>query len=107
MVTVIGDGVQSRLEFLLPLYIASDCPVFEVSHSLFFAPPVPQRVKVYRLNDDGKWDDKGTGHVSVEYLEVRAHLLYIQALSWVQDRSLWRKLCRHRGGDMLGADPGV
>ena len=30
-----------------------------------------QRVKVYRLNDDGKWDDKGTGHVSVEYLEVR------------------------------------
>ncbi|CAI5527351.1 unnamed protein product [Closterium sp. Naga37s-1] len=32
------------------------------------APP-QQRVKVYRLNDDGKWDDKGTGHVSVEYLE--------------------------------------
>jgi hypothetical protein len=29
-----------------------------------------QRVKVYRLNDEGKWDDKGTGHVSVEYLEV-------------------------------------
>jgi hypothetical protein len=28
-----------------------------------------QRVKVYRLNDDGKWVDKGTGHVSVEYLE--------------------------------------
>ncbi len=30
-----------------------------------------QRVKVYRLNSDGLWDDKGTGHVSVEYLEVR------------------------------------
>lgn len=29
-----------------------------------------QRVKVYRLNNDGLWDDKGTGHVSVEYLEV-------------------------------------
>ncbi|KAK9907487.1 hypothetical protein WJX75_004578 [Coccomyxa subellipsoidea] len=28
-----------------------------------------QRVKVYRLNNDGLWDDKGTGHVSVEYLE--------------------------------------
>ncbi|KAH1200909.1 Serine/threonine-protein phosphatase 4 regulatory subunit 3 [Glycine max] len=27
------------------------------------------RVKVYRLNDDGKWDDQGTGHVSVDYLE--------------------------------------
>lgn len=29
-----------------------------------------QRVKVYRLNDDGKWDDQGTGHVTVDYLEV-------------------------------------
>ncbi|KAF9607279.1 hypothetical protein IFM89_033486 [Coptis chinensis] len=28
-----------------------------------------QRVKVYRLNDDGKWDDRGTGHVTVDYLE--------------------------------------
>ncbi|KAH1209067.1 Serine/threonine-protein phosphatase 4 regulatory subunit 3 [Glycine max] len=28
-----------------------------------------QRVKVYRMNDDGKWDDKGTGHVTVDYLE--------------------------------------
>ncbi|KAB1213860.1 Serine/threonine-protein phosphatase 4 regulatory subunit 3 [Morella rubra] len=27
------------------------------------------RVKVYRLNDDGKWDDQGTGHVTVDYLE--------------------------------------
>ena len=34
-----------------------------------------QRVKVYRLNSDGLWDDKGTGHVSVEYLEVRLLLL--------------------------------
>jgi len=29
-----------------------------------------QRVKVYRLNDEGKWDDQGTGHVTVDYLEV-------------------------------------
>lgn len=29
-----------------------------------------QRVKVYRLNADGKWDDQGTGHVTVDYLEV-------------------------------------
>ncbi|CAH9104191.1 unnamed protein product [Cuscuta europaea] len=29
-----------------------------------------QRVKVYRLNDDAKWDDQGTGHVTVDYLEV-------------------------------------
>lgn len=35
-----------------------------------------QRVKVYKLNEDGLWDDKGTGHVSVEYLEV---LLYVVA----------------------------
>ncbi|XP_076892749.1 uncharacterized protein LOC143544552 isoform X1 [Bidens hawaiensis] len=30
-----------------------------------------QRVKVYRLNDDGKWDDQGTGHVTFDYIEVR------------------------------------
>ena len=29
-----------------------------------------QRVKVYRLNNEGLWDDRGTGHVSVEYMEV-------------------------------------
>ncbi|KAL6293028.1 hypothetical protein ACE6H2_001170 [Prunus campanulata] len=28
-----------------------------------------QRVKVYRLNEDGKWDDQGTGHVTVDYME--------------------------------------
>ncbi|GAB2265800.1 hypothetical protein Dimus_000835 [Dionaea muscipula] len=28
-----------------------------------------QRVKVYRLSMDGKWDDHGTGHVSVDSLE--------------------------------------
>ncbi|KAK8475431.1 hypothetical protein V6N12_063813 [Hibiscus sabdariffa] len=28
-----------------------------------------QRVKVYRLSDDGKWDDQGTGHVTVDYME--------------------------------------
>lgn len=28
-----------------------------------------QRAKVYRLSDEGRWDDKGTGHVSIEYLE--------------------------------------
>lgn len=29
-----------------------------------------QRVKVYHLNEDGKWDDRGTGHVSIDYVEV-------------------------------------
>uniref|UniRef100_A0A7N0TJV5 Serine/threonine-protein phosphatase 4 regulatory subunit 3-like central domain-containing protein n=1 Tax=Kalanchoe fedtschenkoi TaxID=63787 RepID=A0A7N0TJV5_KALFE len=28
-----------------------------------------QRVKVYHLNDDGKWDDQGTGHVTLDYVE--------------------------------------
>ncbi|KAK6146222.1 hypothetical protein DH2020_020091 [Rehmannia glutinosa] len=28
-----------------------------------------QRVKVYRLNEEGKWDDQGTGHVTVDYFE--------------------------------------
>ncbi|KAI3990131.1 hypothetical protein MKX01_029109 [Papaver californicum] len=28
-----------------------------------------QRVKVYHLNEEGKWDDRGTGKVSVGYIE--------------------------------------
>ncbi|XP_059646798.1 uncharacterized protein LOC132293356 isoform X2 [Cornus florida] len=37
-----------------------------------------QRVKVYRLSDDGKWDDQGTGHVTVDYLERSDELdLYV------------------------------
>lgn len=27
------------------------------------------RVKVYRLRDGGKWDDQGTGHVAIDYIE--------------------------------------
>ena len=30
-----------------------------------------QRVKVYRLNEAGNWDDMGTGQVTIEWLEVR------------------------------------
>ena len=30
------------------------------------------RVKVYKLNEEGTWDDKGTGHINVEYMEVGA-----------------------------------
>jgi len=37
-----------------------------------------QRVKVYRLIDGGKWDDQGTGHVTVDYLERSEELgLYV------------------------------
>lgn len=39
--------------------------MLEASHST-----APQRVKVYRLNNEGKWDDKGTGHVTIQLLEV-------------------------------------
>jgi hypothetical protein len=30
------------------------------------------RVKLYQLNDVGEWDDKGTGHITCAYSEVRA-----------------------------------
>ena len=30
-----------------------------------------QRVKVYRLNEAGLWDDRGTGHATMEFLEVK------------------------------------
>ena len=32
------------------------------------------RVKLYKLNSEGCWDDKGTGHVGVEFLPVRCLL---------------------------------
>ncbi|XP_057429694.1 uncharacterized protein LOC130722858 [Lotus japonicus] len=41
-------------------------------------PEKSQRVKVYRLNDDGKWDDQGTGLATVEFLERSEELgLYV------------------------------
>ncbi|KAM0053656.1 putative PH-like domain superfamily protein [Helianthus debilis subsp. tardiflorus] len=36
-----------------------------------------KRVKVYRLNDDGKWDDQGTGHVTIDYMEEDLCLVVI------------------------------
>ncbi|KAA3485643.1 serine/threonine-protein phosphatase 4 regulatory subunit 3 isoform X1 [Gossypium australe] len=49
---------------------------------LWYTRPTPfsvsDRVKVYRLNEDGKWDDQGTGHVTVDYLERSEELaLYV------------------------------
>jgi len=29
------------------------------------------RVKVYRLNNEGSWLDKGTGFISLQYMEAR------------------------------------
>lgn len=46
------------------------CYMWPVLHHWYFFFYNFQRVKVYRLNDDGKWDDQGTGHVSVDYMEV-------------------------------------
>lgn len=40
--------------------------------------PIYQRVKVYHMNDDGKWDDQGTRHVTVDRLEV---CLFLSAVS--------------------------
>ena len=37
-----------------------------VSHTMSW------RVKLYQLNDVGEWDDKGTGHITCAYSEVRA-----------------------------------
>ena len=37
--------------------------------------PGMHRVKLYKLNTQGLWDDKGTGHVAVEWLPVRCFSL--------------------------------
>ncbi|EFJ49195.1 hypothetical protein VOLCADRAFT_104409 [Volvox carteri f. nagariensis] len=38
------------------------------------------RVKVYKLNVEGQWEDKGTGHISVEYME-QAHAMGLVVIS--------------------------
>ncbi|XP_038720091.1 serine/threonine-protein phosphatase 4 regulatory subunit 3A-like isoform X2 [Tripterygium wilfordii] len=45
------------------------------------------RVKVYRLNDDGKWDDQGTGHVTIDYLE-RSEELGLLVIDEVDNETL-------------------
>ena len=32
-----------------------------------------RRAKVYCLNEDGQWDDKGTGLAAVQYMQVSSH----------------------------------
>lgn len=54
--------------FLLKRVVDNVCLTSKVRLLLVF---LFQRVKVYRMNDDGKWDDQGTGHVTVDYVEVR------------------------------------
>lgn len=54
--------------FLLKRGVDNVCLTSKVRLLLVF---LFQRVKVYRMNDDSKWDDQGTGHVTVDYVEVR------------------------------------
>lgn len=40
------------------------------------------RVKVYRLNDRGSWDDGGTGHVQLVLDEVRFSNVFVVWMAW-------------------------
>ena len=44
------------------------------------------RAKVYCLNEDGQWDDKGTGHATVQYIMVRAAASHQCSLLSASDR---------------------
>ena len=54
------------------------------------------RVKVYLLNEDGFWDDRGTGHVTVEYVRVRCQYCgqrcSLSIFSWYADKKI-AQLC--------------
>ena len=59
--------------------------------------PGVQRVKVYRLNEEGLWDDRGTGHVSVELMEVRRACMAAGARRFAaQDEQGYPPPCRCR-----------
>jgi hypothetical protein len=50
---------------------------------------------VYRLENNGKWDDQGTGHVTIDYIEVcfdySSMILLIQT-SCSQDQLFFTKM---------------
>jgi hypothetical protein len=49
------------------------------------------RVKLYKLNNQGLWDDKGTGHVGLEFLPVRVS--YVRVLSKLHARTSLHDTC--------------
>lgn len=49
-----------------------------------------RRVKLYTLNEDRQWDDRGTGHVSSSYVE-RLQGMSIMVRS--EEDGLWRLFC--------------
>lgn len=46
-----------------------------------------RRVKLYTLNEDRQWDDRGTGHVSSSYVE---HLQGMSIMVRSEEDGLWR-----------------
>ena len=53
-----------------------------------------RRVKLYALNADRQWDDKGTGHVSSNYVErLKGISLLVRAESDGKSELLFLKKC--------------
>ena len=51
-----------------------------------------RRVKLYMLNEDRQWDDRGTGHVSSGYVES------LQGMSLIvrsETDGRYQNMCRH------------
>lgn len=63
-----------------------------------------RRVKVYTLNEDRQWDDRGTGHVSSSYVEeLKGMSLLVRAES---DGKAERQTEGFGYGTVLGLGPG-
>jgi hypothetical protein len=54
---------------------------------------VLRRVKLYFLNDEGKWDDKGTGHVSCEFVKVSVLFGDVAKLTASSSSNRSKKIC--------------
>ena len=53
-----------------------------------------RRVKLYALNADRQWDDKGTGHVSSNYVErLKGISLLVRAESDGKNKSVFTIYC--------------
>ncbi|KAL8156782.1 hypothetical protein AgCh_001768 [Apium graveolens] len=83
------DKSNNTVQFLAAIESARFCTDRNVDHhdsfvqqlhsvALIAKELINQRVKVYLLNSDGKWDDRGTGYLTVHHTKgSEDHVLYV------------------------------
>lgn len=61
-----SDGSVGSFDVISPFFLSTVGKLFLFSNNMA---DTRRRVKLYMLNEDRQWDDRGTGHVSSAYVE--------------------------------------